>query len=94
MSLCIVCQYWKSILLDFVIVSSEACYNCYRWFVVNRNSSAALSEIQTMAENLTKSQIDEIQSAFETFDKDHDGLITMQARSVFSIISSYKKRWG
>ena len=36
-----------------------------------------------MAENLTKSQIDEIQSAFETFDKDHDGLITIQARSVF-----------
>lgn len=35
---------------------------------------------QTMAENLTKSQIDEIQSAFETFDKDHDGLITIEAR--------------
>ena len=33
-----------------------------------------------MAENLTKSQIDEIQSAFETFDKDHDGLITIEAR--------------
>ena len=33
-----------------------------------------------MAEKLTKSQIEEIQAAFETFDKDHDGLITMEAR--------------
>ena len=46
---------------------------------------------QTMAENLTKSQIDEIQSAFETFDRDHDGLITIEARLKLKI-SSVKLR--
>ena len=40
-----------------------------------------------MAENLTKSQIDEIQSAFETFDKDHDGLITIEARFYLKVSS-------
>ena len=44
-----------------------------------------------MAENLTKSQIDEIQSAFETFDRDHDGLITIEARLKLKI-SSVKSR--
>ena len=42
-----------------------------------------------MAENLTKSQIDEIQSAFETFDKDHDGLITMEARLVLKNLKCF-----
>ena len=34
-----------------------------------------------MADKLTKQEIDEIQAAFEMFDKDGDGLITIQVET-------------
>ena len=40
-----------------------------------------------MADNLTKSQIDEIQKAFETFDKDNDGIITIEVSSDLKLTS-------
>ena len=46
-----------------------------------------------MADKLTKQEIDEIQAAFEMFDKDGDGLITIQVETSNKyLICKYQSR--